>query len=1177
MRRLLVTLLFFISAHTVFGTPVTYITASYKNGQVFVVWNNLSILGVKYNLYRSNLPITSGKLLATSQNLGWVPDSSAVDKRITELSNGRVTMLTLDSLGEPLPFTEGLFVATSTANGAFYYAVTTTVNGVEDTSIVVGQNSLSSPIQELVTTPQPVLQQVRMVGGKYPLLIYVQFLTSASTPGYPAMTTYGCTPVNFSVMETPGTAPHPIKYKLHPGGSNFLQDTSGGETFAGVWNVGLDDWTSFGSGTCWMGYNQSDNINQHQTTPPTSGIDLLLTTRRILYTMQWVNKNMPVDSTKTTVYGISEGGIGTVFTGTFVPNKLAMTCEYTGMFNLAYQTDPNGNIALNTKGSQRNIMNFLFGTVASNLMDDEGLNLFNQANANYMLRLNRDANYPVMFGVNGKNDAMVGWYEKVAFYDSANANRIGGAFYWDMRTHAGGSKAWNIGPSYTRYGTNISYPAFANCSANNNPGNGYINSGDSVGTINGMLDWKDQIVDSATAWQIKTYVKTNLRTIYASFPTPDSCTVDITPRRLQNFKPMHGATIYYTNTHKGKVIQSGIASYDGNLIVVPNVKVYADTVSLRLTIAPGSIDTETSIPIQLTATKTSFCTPVPDTLRATGASTYTWTANPGNNNANIGIGPTIIVTPVVTTTYTVTGKNINGIIGTQSIVVNVNSQFNASLISNGSSSFCQGSSVQLLASPVGNGYTYQWYGNNILLRGATGPSYTTAVSGTAYVIVTSSTDKACPSTSNKVTVRQKPTPVATITVSGTNTIYQGDSARLVATNHTAYQFQWMLGNTVISGATNSVYYAKRTGFYSCIVTDSGCSKTSSAIEIDSTGYIPMQIKSTYTTACKGTPDTLIASGAVYYQWTASPNYNIVGTSASLIVSPVATTTYIATGMDNFGNEGSQTVVVTIATPFTANITSTGATSFCQGSSVQLVASPAGSNYTYQWYGNNIRLAGATNSTYTAAQSGTAYVVITSATNKSCVSTSSKLTVKQKPNPVASITASGSTTVCNGDSIQLYATTHAGYLYQWFAADTPITSATNFSYYAKTSGGYYCVVTDSGCTKTSSTITVNSCTSLEDDKQPVTQGIQSTSGFTVSPDPNNGNFYLTFNAANSGASNFFIEIANILGQIVYVQKGQLLNGAFGGQISLPGNAANGCYLLRVVTGNMVLTQKVIVTR
>jgi len=101
--------------------------------------------------------------------------------------------------------------------------------------------------------------------------------------------------------------------------------------------------------------------------------------------------------------------------------------------------------------------------------------------------------------------------------------------------------------------------------------------------------------------------------------------------------------------------------------------------------------------------------------------------------------------------------------------------------------------------------------------------------------------------------------------------------------------------------------------------------------------------------------------------------------------------------------------------------------------------------------------------------------------------------------------------------------------------------------------------------------------LEDDKQPVTQGIQSTSGFTVSPDPNNGNFYLTFNAANSGASNFSIEIANILGQIVYVQKGQLLNGAFGGQISLPGNAANGCYLLRVVTGNMVLTQKVIVTR
>lgn len=69
--------------------------------------------------------------------------------------------------------------------------------------------------------------------------------------------------------------------------------------------------------------------------------------------------------------------------------------------------------------------------------------------------------------------------------------------------------------------------------------------------------------------------------------------------------------------------------------------------------------------INVTATSPGICVGGADTLTATGATTYVW--QPGGL-----VGPTIVVNPLATTTYTVTGSNGPNCTGTTVFTVNVN-------------------------------------------------------------------------------------------------------------------------------------------------------------------------------------------------------------------------------------------------------------------------------------------------------------------------------------------------------------------------------------------------------------------------------------------------------------------------------------------------------------------------
>jgi oligosaccharide reducing-end xylanase len=77
-------------------------------------------------------------------------------------------------------------------------------------------------------------------------------------------------------------------------------------------------------------------------------------------------------------------------------------------------------------------------------------------------------------------------------------------------------------------------------------------------------------------------------------------------------------------------------------------------------------------------------------------------------------------------------------------------------------------------------------------------------------------------------------------------------------------------------------------------------------------------------------------------------------------------------------------------------------------------------------------------------------------------------------PPATITSSGVTTFCSGDSLVLNANAGAGYTYQWNKGGIVINGATGIKYAAKTSGSYTVTVSSNGLSTTSSatTVTVN---------------------------------------------------------------------------------------------------------
>ena len=145
----------------------------------------------------------------------------------------------------------------------------------------------------------------------------------------------------------------------------------------------------------------------------------------------------------------------------------------------------------------------------------------------------------------------------------------------------------------------------------------------------------------------------------------------------------------------------------------------------------------------------------------------------------------------------------------------------------GPTTFCYGDSVFITAN-IGSGLTYQWKKDGIVIPSATSTTIYAKQSG-AYTVTTTNLNF-CSTISNTVVVSVSSLPIATATAQGVTTICYGDSVLIIANIDAGLTYQWKKDGVNISGATDTLIYAKQDGAYTVTTTNiNSCSNTSTPI------------------------------------------------------------------------------------------------------------------------------------------------------------------------------------------------------------------------------------------------------------------------------------------------------------------------------------------------------------
>jgi len=198
-----------------------------------------------------------------------------------------------------------------------------------------------------------------------------------------------------------------------------------------------------------------------------------------------------------------------------------------------------------------------------------------------------------------------------------------------------------------------------------------------------------------------------------------------------------------------------------------------------------------------------------------------------------------------------------------------------------------------------------------------------------------------------------------------------------------------------------------------------------------------------TTFCAGGNVVLSAPAGYDYEWSAN-----AGNATTRTVTVTQSGTYSVTVSAGASCTATSSATVTVNSLPTVTISASGPTTFCTGGSVTLTAS---SGTGYLWSN------GSTSSSISATQAGTYEVTVTSANG--CSNSASQV-VNIVSTPSATITPSGSTSICPGSSVTLSAP--SGYTYSWSnSANTEsITVQLAGTYSVTVSAGASCTATSS---------------------------------------------------------------------------------------------------------------------
>jgi len=364
-----------------------------------------------------------------------------------------------------------------------------------------------------------------------------------------------------------------------------------------------------------------------------------------------------------------------------------------------------------------------------------------------------------------------------------------------------------------------------------------------------------------------------------------------------------------------------------------------------------------------------------------------------------------------------------------------------------------------------------------------------------------------------------------------------------------------------------------------------------------------------TTFCQGDSVVLTANSGSSYLW------NNGATTRSITVKATGSFSVKVT-FANGSSATSAATTVTVNTLPTATISANRSTTFCQGDSVILTSSIGTS---YLW--NN----GVTTRSITVKNSGSFSVKVTNANNCSATSAATAVTVNTLP--TATISASGSTTFCQGDSVILTSSAGNSYLWnngaitrtitvknsgsftvkvtnanncsatsvatsttmrspqnglsitirndtlfapysspvKWYLSGNPNSIGNGLFHLCSSTGNYFVTGHDvNGCTATSNTFLANcNITGIATKSN--------TNQFDIYPNPTHNIINIKASGVEKGTYKF--RLSNIIGQVLSEETVNITSGQIERIISME-NLANDIYFLSVESENSVIVKKVL---
>ena len=532
---------------------------------------------------------------------------------------------------------------------------------------------------------------------------------------------------------------------------------------------------------------------------------------------------------------------------------------------------------------------------------------------------------------------------------------------------------------------------------------------------------------------------------------------------------------------------SPAAGLSSTTVASPTASPTASTIyTVTVTNAAGCASTaQTTVQVRATPVLTvspnqTLCAGSSTTLSASGAQNYTWSPSTGLSNPRAA-NP--IASPTATTTYTVTGDN-GGCSATATVTITVEPLPTPS--AGPDRVLCSGQSAQLGSAPVA-GLTYSWSpSTGLSSTSSSQPTITLTNTGTAprtttYTLTAVSANNCVGSSTVRVTVN----PAVTVNAGAAQTFCSGGSAPLGGAAAVAgYTYSWSptTGLANPSAAQTTVSLTNTTGApstttYTLTASSNGCSNTSTVsvtVNPATSAAFAYNAVSYCQSSANPTPTIGGNAGGTF---TSASGLNINATTGQINLAASTAGTYTVTYSVGGPCPSTSTQQVTVATPGAAGFSYASAAYCASGANptATLAAGAAAGTFTASPAGLSLNASTGTIN-LAASQPGTYTVTNTVAANGACQAASATTQVSVSAVPAAALAVSGSTTICQGNTVTLTANGGStGATYQFLLNGQAIGGATAATYAATQGGSYSVVITNPGnCTATSAgtTITVN---------------------------------------------------------------------------------------------------------